>query len=219
LSDRYARFVLDNTRVGSPPLAPEIVLHLADSVTPLWQATEDVLAAEGLPPPYWAFAWPGGQALARFLLDLPRTVRGLSVLDFAAGCGLAAIAAARSGAARVIACEIDPFAVAAIGLNALNNGVEVEIRAIDLLDSPPPPVDLILAGDICYERPLAERVTAWLTRAADAGAQVFVADPGRVYAPTRAMVEIARFAVPTSLDLENRTSMPTVVYRLLPTNT
>lgn len=196
------------------PLVPEITLHLAGAVTPLWEATEATLATEGLPPPFWAFAWPGGQALARFLLDRPDLARGRRVLDFAAGCAIAAIAAARSGAAHVAASEIDPFAAAAIRLNADLNGLSIAVLEADLLATAATGFDLILAGDFCYERPMAERVFAWLSAAVEAGVEVLLADPGRAYLPSGGLEELARYDIPTSLDLENRTIMPTRVYRL-----
>jgi predicted nicotinamide N-methyase len=215
LSDRYTRFVREQTRPLSPPLVPEITLHLADAVTPLWQATESTMEREGLPPPYWAFAWPGGQALARLLLDRPELADGRTVLDFAAGSAIGGIAAAKSGAARVIASEIDPFALAAIDLNAALNGVAIEPAAHDVLAGPATGWDLILAGDVCYERPMAERVTAWLGEAAARGVEILIADPGRAYLPRSGLTELARHDVPTSLDLENRTLMTTRVYRFV----
>jgi predicted nicotinamide N-methyase len=212
-------FILAETAPTRTALVPEIALHLAAEVTPLWQATEDSLAQAQLPPPFWAFAWPGGQALARFLLDRPETVRGLSVLDFAAGCGIAAIAAALCGASSVAASEIDPFAIAALMLNAEHNQVALEILDRDLLDAPAGPYDLILAGDLCYERPMAERVLAWLREAARRGVPVLLADPGRAYLARDGLVELATYAVPTSLELEDRTVKPTTIYRLLPGGT
>ena len=214
MSDLHTDFVRRQTAPGHAPLVPEIVLHLAGEVTPLWEATEASLARTGLPPPFWAFAWPGGQALARHLLDRPDLVRGRTVLDFAAGCGIAAIAAAKAGAAHVAASEIDPFAAAAIALNAGANGVAVDVIQNDLLVTPARDFGLILAGDLCYERPMAERVFAWLTEAAQSGTDVLMADPGRSYLPKDGLVEIARHDVATSLDLENRTAMTTRVFRL-----
>ncbi len=217
MTDRYTRFVRENTVETTASLVPEITLHLASEVTPLWHATETVLEKEGLPPPYWAFAWPGGQTFARLLLDRPELARGRSVLDFAAGCGIAAIAAAKSGARTVTASEIDPFAIAAIRLNAALNGVAFTIADSDLLAAPPAAWDLILAGDVCYERPMAARVLPWLDQAVAQGAEVLIADPGRAYLPKGGLSEIARHDVPTSLDLENRKIMTTVIYRYSPT--
>jgi predicted nicotinamide N-methyase len=207
-------FIRRETAIASPPLVPEIRLHLATEITPIWQATETTLAHEGLPPPYWAFAWPGGQALARTILDDPSIVAGKRVLDFAAGSGLVAIAAAKAGAASVIAAEIDRFAAAAIGLNAALNDVTVPVTLEDMVGETGP-WDLVLAGDVCYERPMAERVTAWLRRLVASGIDVMIGDPGRSYLPKSGLVEVARHRVPTSLELEDRTERETVIWRLL----
>ena len=209
-----AAFVLAETNLTAPPLVPEIRLHLASEVTPLWRATEATLASKDVPPPYWAFAWPGGQALARYVLDNSALVRGRRVLDFASGSGLVAIAAARAGAVAT-AADIDRFAAAAIGLNAAANGFTMPVVIDDLTDSEPV-WDVVLAGDVCYEQPMAGRTTAWLRRLAVAGVIVLLGDPGRSYRPTDGLAELARYRVPTSLDLETRTMSDTVVWRLLP---
>src|SRR5688572_4837896 len=154
-------FILAETRLRPVPHAPELVLHVADEATALWQKTEEELGEIGLPPPFWAFAWAGGQALARYVLDHPEAVRARHVLDFASGSGLVAIAAMTAGAARVTACDIDPFAVAAMDLNAAANGVAIEAVQADLIGQDHG-WDAVLAGDICYERDLAQRVTEWL---------------------------------------------------------
>lgn len=210
----HAAFVRTQTRPLSPPLVPEIRLHLADEVTPLWQATEATMDREGLPPPYWAFAWPGGQAVARHLLDRPELARGKRVLDFAAGSGLSALAALWAGAASATAIDIDPFAAAAIQLNAGLNGLSLRVDREDWLGRPAPGFDLVIAGDVCYERPMAERATRWLAGLAAGGAIVLIGDPGRAYLPSKGLEPLARYAVPTSLDLEDRTMRETVVYRL-----
>ncbi len=209
-----AAFIRAQTAIASPPLVPEIRLHLATEITPIWQATEATLAATNLPPPYWAFAWPGGQAIARHLLDHPALVRGRTVLDFAAGSGLVAIAAALAGAARAVANEIDDVAAEAIALNAALNGVAVETDLGDLLDTEAASFDVVLAGDVCYERPMAERATRWLRGLAARGVEVLLADPGRAYLPRDGLVELARHQVPTSLELEDREQRETVIYRL-----
>ncbi len=214
MTDPYERFVRHNTALGQAALVPGITLHLAGEVTPLWRATEDMLAEIGLPPPFWAFAWPGGQALARLLIDQPSLVMGKTVLDFAAGCGLAGIAAAQSGAALVTASEIDPFAVAAIRLNASLNGARLQIAHQDVLERPAEGFEVILAADVCYERPMAERILPWLRRAALTGTDILIADPGRAYLPREGLSALARYDVPASLDLENRPVMTTTVYRL-----
>ncbi len=208
-----AAFILAQTALTAPPLVPELRLHLATEVTPLWQATERELLVSGMPPPYWAFAWPGGQALARLLLDQPSLVAGKRVLDFAAGCGIAACAAMRAGAAQATATEIDAFACAAIALNARANAVDVAIRPVDVTADNGESWDVILAGDICYERPMAERAFAWLSRQAEGGALVLLADPGRAYLPA-GLHEIGRYTVATSRDLEDREHRETRVFRL-----
>jgi predicted nicotinamide N-methyase len=207
-------FVLKQTALLYPPLVPEIVLHLASDALPLWHATEEVLAETGLPPPYWAFAWPGGQALARHILDHPDIVRAKRVLDVGAGSGIASIAAAKSGAARITAVEIDPFAVAALRLNAAANGVEVDTLETDPIGRTDLAAEIVLIGDLCYERPIADRLVPWLRGLAASGALVLVGDPGRAYLPKEGLVEVARYNVPTSLDLEDRVNRETVIWRM-----
>ncbi len=207
-------FIRENTAIATASLVPEIRLHLATEVVPLWQATEATLEKAGLPPPYWAFAWPGGQAVARHVLDNPRLVAGRRVLDLAAGCGVAAVAAALLGA-RASASEIDRFALAAIGLNAALNGVEVASIDRDVLDDPPGDWDTVLAGDLCYERPMADRVASWIKAQARAGVTVLMGDPGRAYKPADGLAEVARYVVPTSKDLEDRETRETIVWRVL----
>lgn len=197
-----AAFIRAETRLHPVPHAPEILLHVADEATALWARTEEELGAVGLPPPFWAFAWAGGQALARYVLDRPETVRGRTVLDFASGSGLVAIAAARAGAGRVEASDIDAFALAAIRLNARANGVAVEPVAEDLIGSDRG-WDTVLAGDICYERDLAARVVAWLEGLARRGARVLVGDPGRSYLPRERLEALATYEVPVTRSLED----------------
>ncbi len=199
-----ADFIRAQTRLEHPSLIPELALHLASRATELWEATEATLERTGLPPPYWAFAWPGGQALARLTLDRREIVAGKRVLDFAAGSGVAALAAAKAGATKVTACEIDAFACSAMALNADANGVTLEILNTDVLAKPSTGWDVIFAGDVFYEKPMADKVWPWLKAAALAGTHVLVADPGRAYLPATGLAEIARYTVPTSLDLEDR---------------
>lgn len=213
--ERAAAFVESHTRILHPPLVPEMRLRLAEAMMPIWQATEAWLARQGIEPPYWAFAWPGGQALARFVLDAPGLVAGRSVVDFAAGCGVAAIAAAMAGAERVVAVEVDPLAAAAIRANAALNGVAVEVALGDPLIAAPS-AEVILAGDVCYERAMTARVWPWLQAAARAGATVLLADPGRAYLPREGLEPLARFTVPVSRDLEDRDARETTIYRVLP---
>ncbi|MBV8890256.1 MAG: methyltransferase [Alphaproteobacteria bacterium] len=210
-------FVRRNTAIAASPLVPEIRLHLATEVTPLWQATEETLARQELPPPFWAFAWAGGQALARYLLDHPEIVAGHDLLDFGAGSGLVAIAAKKAGAARVTAAEIDPFGAAAIAANAEINGVAIAIATEDLTGRDEGGGwEVITAGDICYEQPMAERALAWLRRRAGRGSLVLLGDPARTYVPRQGLRELARYAVPTSREIEDREVRDAWVWRVLP---
>ena len=208
-----AEFIRAHTAIERAPLVPEIRLHLATEITPIWQASEDWLERTGLEPPFWAFAWPGAQALARLVLDDPSRVLGRRVLDFAAGGGLAAIACAMAGAV-VEAAEIDPVALAAVAANAALNSVTVTALDGDVVGQPGR-WDLILCGDVCYEAPMTHHILPWL-RLLAREAEVWVADPGRAYLPTDAMQKLAVFDVPTSLELEDRILRTTTIYRLLP---
>ncbi len=206
-------FIRAHTTIGTAPLVPEIQLCLADEITPLWQDLETWLGTPNVAPPYWAFVWPGGQALTRYLLDHPELVRGRRVLDLASGCGVAAIAMAKGGA-RVDASEIDPVASAAIGLNAALNGVAIDVLTEDLTDRHAAAWNVIVAGDICYEKGMTEAVFPWLQQAARNGATVLMADPGRDYLPRSGLVEVGRYLVQTSLDLERGERRDTMVYRV-----
>jgi predicted nicotinamide N-methyase len=210
-----AVFIRRNTAIAAPPLVPEIRLHLATEITPIWQATEETLARAGVAPPFWAFAWAGGQALARFLLDHPREIAGRAVLDFGAGSGLVAIAAAKAGAARVLAAEIDPFGVAAIIANAELNKVSIAVTSADLLDTIDASREVVTAGDVCYERPMADRVTPWLAALGSRGSLVLLGDPGRAYLPRTGMIERARYVVATSRELEDRDEREAIVWQVL----
>jgi predicted nicotinamide N-methyase len=211
-----ADFIRRNTAITAPPLVPEIRLHLATEITPIWQATEETLARSALPPPFWAFAWAGGQALARYLLDHPEQVAGRFLLDFGAGSGLVAIAAAKAGAAFVLAAEIDHFAAAAIAANSALNKAAVTVTKADLIDAVDPHWGMITAGDVCYEQPMAGRVTAWLRALARSGSLVLLGDPGRAYLPAEGLRERARYLVPTSRELEDRETRDGVVWEVLP---
>jgi predicted nicotinamide N-methyase len=210
-----AAFIRANTALIAPPLVPEIRLHLAIEVVPLWRKTEEELEAQGVPPPYWAFAWAGGQALARYVLDHPEAVRGKSVLDFGSGSGLVAIAAAKAGATQVLAADIDAYAAAAIQLNTDANGARVDVTQDDLIGRDGD-WQTILCGDMCYERPLAERLTAWLRARAAAGVAVLLGDPGRSYFPKSGVEKLATYSVQTTRELEDREIRETSVYALLP---
>jgi predicted nicotinamide N-methyase len=212
IEDDPVAFITTHTSVGAAPLVPEIALYLATEITPIWQATEDWLRERGLEPPFWAFAWPGGQALARHVLDHPAVVARRRVLDFAAGGGIAAIACARAGAAFVEAAEIDDLARAAIRLNADINDVCVTVSAGDVLGAACR-WDVILCGDVCYEAPMTEHILPWL-RAMAREAEVWIADPGRAYLPKAGLSPIGRYRVPTSLELEDRVEREVVLYRL-----
>ena len=205
-------FIRRETRIGAPPHVPEIRLHLASEAVELWQKTEQQLEAIGLPPPFWAFAWAGGQALARYILDNPGLVAGRRVLDFASGSGLVAIAAAKAGAAHVEASDIDAFALAAISLNAASNGVVVTPLADDLIGSTGQ-WDVILAGDICYQKDIADPAMAWLSSRAAAGIQVLIGDPGRAYLPKHQLEALAEYQVPVTRALEDMDIKKTTVWR------
>jgi len=194
-----SEFIIANTRMHRVPLVPEIALHVADEAVPLWYKTEQDLGTMGLPPPFWAFAWAGGQALARYLVDHPAKVAGRRVLDLGSGSGLVAIAAARAGAVPVVASDIDLFAEAAIALNAEANGLYVEMLRLDLLDHPAPRViryDLIAVGDLFYEHDIAARVLAFLDRHLAVGSEVLIGDPGRAYLPRHRLERLGEYAVP-----------------------
>ncbi|MGH6997701.1 MAG: class I SAM-dependent methyltransferase, partial [Phenylobacterium sp.] len=197
-------FILENTRIQPPPHTPELNLHLADEVTPIWRLTEEALAEIGLPPPFWAFAWAGGQALARYILDRPDEVAGKRVVDFASGSGIVGIAAMRAGAGHVLATDIDPFCGAALAVNGELNGVRIDFTDQNLLEATPPDVDVILAGDICYEKPLATQVMDWLAAAHVRGTRVLIGDPGRSYFPRVGLEKLAEYEVPTTRELEDR---------------
>ncbi|WP_309642793.1 methyltransferase [Phenylobacterium sp.] len=207
-------FILANTRLQQPPHTPELTLHLADEITPIWKMTEEALAEIGLPPPFWAFAWAGGQALSRYILDHPEEVAGKRVIDFASGSGIVAIAAMKAGAYEVLAADIDSFCEAALSLNAKANSVTVAFTDTDLLDAPAPATDVILAGDICYEKPLAEKVMDWLAAAHVRGVRVLIGDPGRSYFPKVGLEKLAEYQVETTRELEDREVKKTAVWTL-----
>ena len=208
-------FIRANTVIGRAPMVPEIALHLATEITPIWQSTETWLRESNIEPPFWAFAWPGGQATARWLLDNPARIAGRRVLDFAAGGGIASIAAAQAGAARVEAAEIDPLATASIRLNAALNGVAVMALDEDVVGQANR-WDTVLAGDVCYEAPMTAHILPWLRGLASAGVEVILADPGRAYLPGSGLETLATYTVPTTLELEDRTARTVTIHRLLP---
>jgi predicted nicotinamide N-methyase len=211
---RHRAFVETHCRLLPVPLVPEISLYLAHEALPLWRKTEAELDALGLPLPFWAFAWAGGQALARYILDHPHRVEGRRVLDFATGSGLVAIAARMAGAELVVAADIDPYAIVASGLNAAANGVEIDTRLGDLLQTHLPPCDMIIAGDIFYEQPLAEQAMARFATARAAGADVLIGDPQRSYFPVDTLVRLEEYSVPVTRELEDSEIKRTAVWQL-----
>jgi predicted nicotinamide N-methyase len=207
------RFILGNTALMRPPHVPEIRLHLADEAHDLWKRTEEELAGIGLPPPFWAFAWAGGQGLARHVLDDPALVAGRRVLDFATGSGLVAIAAKKAGAAHVVAADIDPFCAAAVRLNAAANDVALEFCGRDLVGTDGG-WDVVLAGDVFYDRALADTLLPWFENLAARGAQIVVGDPGRAYLPRARLRQLAVYEVPVTRALEDSEVKRTTVWRL-----
>ncbi len=203
MSDPHEKFIIENTRISHAPLVPEIPLYLASEVVPLWRMTEEELAQANIAPPYWAFAWAGGQAVSRYILDHPDLVRGLRVLDFATGSGIGAIAAMRAGAAGVLASDIDAIARTAACLNACLNNVKISITDEDLIGRMDLSVDVILAGDICYEQPMAGRVESWFKEMARHGTRIYLGDPGRTYLPKAGLEILSRYQVATSRELED----------------
>lgn len=210
--ERGQAFIRANTAVMAPPHVPEISLHLADEAHALWARTEEELAEIGLEPPFWAFAWAGGQGLARHILDHPHLVAGRHVLDFATGSGLVAIAAAKAGAASVLAADTDPFCAGAVALNAAANGVSVRFVAEDLIGTAGG-WDVVLAGDVFFDRGLAERLTPWFREQAARGIDVLIGDPGRYYLPKTGLTALATYQVPVTRALEDAEVKKTTVWR------
>jgi len=203
------------TRLSPVPFVPEISLQQADDIYGLWEETERELGKSELPPPFWAFAWPGGRALARYLIDHPAAVAGRTVLDIGSGSGLVAIAAAKAGAAAVLASEPDPLARAAIGLNASANDVPAPV-CVDAGSDEAHAAEVVLAGDVWYEQEMAEAVTAYLDRAADAGASVLAGDIGRRYFPRDRFDCMVSYELPASVDLEGKLVLTASVWRPMP---
>ena len=210
----WATFIRANTQLMSPPLVPEIRLHLAEESLPIWQKTEDELGAMNVAPPYWAFAWAGGQAVARYLIDEPGLVAGRSVLDLGSGSGMTAIAARMAGARDLLAADIDVIAGAAVGLNAAANDVAVGFTAVDLLAAAPGRFDTIIVGDMFYERELAARVLTFIEAAVARGSVIVIGDPQRSYFPRNRFARIAEYQVPVTRELEDSEIKHTTVWRL-----
>ncbi len=210
----WQRFISANTELIAPPLVPELRLHLASESLPIWQKTEDELGEMNVPPPYWAFAWAGGQALARHILDRPELVAGKRLLDLGTGSGLTALAAMRSGAQSALAADIDALALIATRLNAVANGLDVLTTAEDLLARPPDRFDVVLVGDLFYERQLADKVLAYIDAARASGAQVLIGDPQRNYFPRDRFTQVAEFRVPVTRELEDSEIKRTAVWQV-----
>jgi predicted nicotinamide N-methyase len=209
-----ADFILQQTTLTTASLVPEIKLQLATECTPLWHMTEERLKQDNLPPPFWAFAWPGGQGMARYILEHPELVRGKRVLDFAAGSGIAAIAAMKAGAKNAIAVEIDPLALAAVQINAAHNNVVIENRdGIDMTKAIKD-VDVILAGDVCYQQAMSVLLMRWLWLCFARGVKVLIADPGRAYVPHEGLEQRGQYVVPTSRDLEDSDTRTVKIWEL-----
>ena len=207
------QFIAQNTSLLAPPLVPEIVLHLAAESLPIWQKTEDELGEMNVPPPYWAFAWAGGQAMARYLLDNPTICDGRPVLDLGCGSGISAIAAAKTGAAGILASDIDSLALAAAELNAKANSVDVRTTSRDLLSDPSRDEFVIIIGDLFYERELADRVIAFINSAKADGSVVFIGDPQRSYFPRDRFEKLIEYQVPVTRELEDAEIKRTSVWR------
>lgn len=210
----HRAFILANTVKLACPLVPELTLHLAHEAVPIWHKTEEELGEIGLAPPFWAFAWAGGQALARYILDNPQPVHGKSGIDLASGSGLVALAAMKAGATSVLAADIDPFAASAMRLNAELNGVVLEVTTENLLQTPPPKADFLLVGDLFYEKELAQRVLGWLEQGRTQGSRILVGDPGRSYFPKDRFEKRAEYMVPVTRELEDSEIKRTAVWEL-----
>ncbi len=211
-------FIRANTALEAPVMVPEFKLWLASEYVPIWQATEAWMEEQNIDPPYWAFCWPGGQAVARYLLDNPEQVRGKRVIDFAAGSGVSSMAAVRAGARSVMANDIDALSLVAARLNAGANALSIDVSLEDWLAGPDgaPDADVVIAGDVCYERDMSVRALAWLRGHAALGRLVLLGDPGRNYFSAQGLIERARYEIPTSLQLENRGMRETVVWQVCP---
>lgn len=209
-----AEFVLAHTSVRRPPYVPEVRLHLADDSIELWEQTQVAVDQGQLPPPFWAFVWAGGQALARHLLDDPQVARGRDVVDVATGSGLVAIAAALAGAHTVHATDLDDLAIAATRLNAGLNEVDIAATVVDVHDLDVTAGTLVTVGDVFYDEKIAALMLRELTRLTRAGAEVLIGDPHRHYLPTDALEVVARYDVDVETDIEDAPVKPSVVARL-----
>jgi len=211
----YSAFIQANTRPLPIPSLPDIRLYQADEVTPLWQMTEQDMQRERLAPPFWAFAWAGGQAVARYILEHPHIVAGRRVLDIACGSGLVGIAAAKAGAAHVLCNDIDPYCGSAVALNADLNGVTLAFTGENLLGTPPPEADIIVAGDICYEKAMSEAMLTYFRRAAAQDMEIYIGDPHRSYFPASGLERVADYDISTNADIEDAAVKSASVWKLI----
>lgn len=209
----FENFITQYTLLAKTDFVPEIMLYQANEITPIWQATENWLSHQNINAPFWAFAWPGGKALARYILDNPKFVKGKKVLDFAAGCGIAAIASAKSQASYVEIADIDPLAQNSCALNAKINHVILDKNSNDIVGSPCQ-WDIIFCGDVCYEAPMTKHIWPWLKECAKAGATVIIADPDRTYLPKQDLTALCAYYIPTTMELEDHIMRKTVLYQL-----
>lgn len=208
----FRRFILENTSVLTPPHVPEIRLHLADEAHDLWHRTEEELQESGIEPPFWAFAWAGGQGLARHVLDNPQCVRGKTVLDFATGSGLVAIATSRCGAGQVVAADIDPFTADAVALNAALNGLSIPHISANLVGQDQG-WDIVLAGDVFYDKAMSAVLILWFDSLAARGAEILIGDPGRSYLPKDRLEKLSEHQVQVTRALEDQDVRKTTVWR------
>jgi predicted nicotinamide N-methyase len=215
MNSEMADFIRSQTVLAKASIVPEIELYLATEITPIWQIAEERLKGGDLPPPYWAFAWPGGQGLARYALDHPDEIEGKRVLDYGAGCGIAAIAAAKAGAKAALADDIDLLAQTAILLNAEHNGAKVDIHRVADMERAVRNIDLILAGDVCYQQAMSTVMLRWLHLCVAKGVRVLIGDPGRAYVPKEGLRQLASYNVPTSRELEDRDSRTVTISELI----
>ncbi|MCV0426141.1 MAG: methyltransferase [Roseibium sp.] len=209
-----AEFIRRETKVKPVPHAEEILLHVADEAMDMWLKTEEELGELGLAPPFWAFAWAGGQGLARYILDTPELVAGKRVLDFACGSGLVGIAAMKAGAASCHAVDIDPFALTAAELNAALNGVVLSFETADITAAALPEADMVFCGDVFYDRVMADSVLCFLDRLQDRNIEILIGDPGRSYLPKSRLTELATYSVPVVGALEDNEIKRTGVFRV-----
>lgn len=211
---QFENLITHHTALEKTDFVPEIMLYQASEITPIWQVTESWLNHQNIEPPFWAFAWPGGKALARYILDNPKLVKDKKVLDFAAGCGIAAIAAAKSRAAYIEVADIDPLAQKSCALNAKVNHVLLDKNSNDVVGQACA-WDIIFCGDVCYEAPMTQHIWPWLKECAKQGATVFIADPGRSYLPKEELIPVCTYDIPTTLELEDCQLRKTVLYQLV----